>query len=480
MSPRSGATYHVGNSLARTLRLGFAAMASEGRTDTDTPRRIVILGAGFGGAYCAAALGKNLRGLNVEVLLIDRNNFFVFYPLLVEAGTGSLEPRHAVVPIRAFLKTAEFRMAEVVDADFDRRSITYRLVGGDDTQQIDYDELVISLGSVTRLPDVPGLREFGCQLKSLTDAVALRDRAITMLELANATDDEAKRRGLLHFVVVGGNFTGVEVAGEFDMFLRAAARKYRHVSQRDIKVTLVELGDRILAALDADLAEYAAAHMRKRGIDVRLNTTVTAIEHDRVTLSCSEQLDSRTVIWCAGIEPNPLIGAWPLPVDDRGYILCERDLRVKGIEHVWAIGDCAVNLDRDGSAYPATAQHAVQQAAHLAGNLAAVLSGRDPRPCNIKSRGALAALGCRTGVAKVFGFKLAGFGAWFLWRTVYLLKMPGLARKIRIALDWTIDLVFSRDYVQLGVHRTPREPADAAPTAGAGHNRKVAPPSGGA
>ena len=230
-------------------------MASEGTTDPNTPRRIVILGAGFGGAYCAAALGKKLRGLNVEVLLIDRNNFFVFYPLLVEAGTGSLEPRHAVVPIRAFLKTAEFRMAEVVDADFDRRSITYRLVGGDDTQQIDYDELVISLGSVTRLPDVPGLREFGCELKSLTDAVALRDRAITMLELANATDDEATRRGLLHFVVVGGNFTGVEAAGEFDMFLRAAARKYRHVNQQDITVTLVELGDRILAALDEDLAE---------------------------------------------------------------------------------------------------------------------------------------------------------------------------------------------------------------------------------
>ncbi len=438
-------------------------MASEGRTNPNTPRRIVILGAGFGGAYCAAALQKKLRGLDAEVLLIDRNNFFVFYPLLVEAGTGSLEPRHAVVPIRAFLKTAEFRMAEVVNADFDRRSITYRLVGGDDTQQIEYTELVISLGSVTRLPNVPGLREHGCEIKSLTDAIALRDRAITILERANATENEAKRRALLHFVVVGGNFTGVEVAGEFDMFLRLAARQYRNVDQREIAVTLVELGDRILAALDEELAEYAMTHLRKRGIDIRLKTTVTTIKPDCVTLNSGEVLDAHTVIWCAGIEPNPLIGAWSLPVDDRGYILCERDLRVKGIEHAWAIGDGAVNIDSHGRAYPATAQHAVQQAAHLAGNLAAVLSGRDPRPCDIKSKGALAALGCRTGVAKVFGFKLAGFGAWFLWRTVYLLKMPGLARKIRIALDWTIDLVFSRDFVQLGVHRTPREPAEIAP-----------------
>ena len=437
-------------------------MAGANHSGRNGPKRIVILGAGFSGAYCAAALQRKLRRLNAEVLLIDRNNFFVFTPLLIEAGTGGLEPRHAVVPIRAFLKTVQFRMAEVLDADFDRRSVTYRLVGGDQVQQVDYDELAICLGSVTRLPNVPGLREYGRQIKSLTDAIALRDRAITMLELANATEDEAKRRALLHFVVVGGNFTGVEVAGEFDMFLRLGARQYPNVDQREIAVTLVELGDRILAALDDDLAEYAMTHMRKRGIDIRLKTTATAIGRDSVTLNSGEMLNAHTVIWCAGIEPNPLIASWPLPVDDRGYILCERDLRVKGIEHVWAIGDGAVNVDRNGAAYPATAQHAVQQAVHLASNIAAVLRGGATRPCEIRSKGALAALGCRTGVAKVFGLKLAGFWAWWLWRTVYLLKMPGWARKVRIALDWTIDLVFSRDYVQLGIHRTPRESAEMA------------------
>lgn len=418
------------------------------------PTRIVILGGGYGGAYCAQALQKRLRGSAAEVLLIDRHNYFVFYPLLIEAGTGSLEPRHAVVPIRAFLsKDTEFRMAEVLGVNFDHRSVTCRLIGAAESEQLPYDHLVLSLGSVTRLPDVPGLREHGREIKSLTDAVALRDRAITMLELANATADAARRRELLHFVVVGGNFTGVEVAGEFDVFLRHASRQYRHVREDECRITLIELSDRILQALGDDLSAFAERHLRRRGVDIRLETTVTAVEPERVTLSSGQTLAAHTLIWCAGIEPNPLIKDLALPVDDRGYIRCDRDLRVEGMQCVWAIGDGAVNYDGLGQAYPASAQHAVRQGVHLACNLAAVLRGAPAKPCDIKSKGAIAALGCRTGVAKVFGLQLSGFAAWWLWRTVYLMKMPTLARKVRVALDWTIDLIFSRDYVQLGVHR---------------------------
>ena len=427
------------------------------------PTRIVILGGGYGGAYCAQALQKRLRGSAAEVLLIDRHNYFVFYPLLIEAGTGSLEPRHAVVPIRAFLsKDTEFRMAEVLGVDFDHRSVTCRLVGAAESEQLPYDHLVLSLGSVTRLPEVPGLREHGREIKSLTDAVALRDRAITLLELANATADPARRRELLHFVVVGGNFTGVEVAGEFDVFLRHASRQYRHVREDECRITLIELSDRILQALGDDLSAFAERHLRRRGVDIRLETTVTAVEPERVTLSSGQTLAAHTLIWCAGIEPNPLIKDLGLPVDDRGYIRCDRDLRVEGMQCVWAIGDGAVNCDSLGQAYPASAQHAVRQGVHLARNLAAVLRGAPAKPCDIKSKGAIAALGCRTGVAEVFGLQLSGFAAWWLWRTVYLMKMPTLARKVRVALDWTIDLIFSRDYVQLGVHRAPAR-RDAPP-----------------
>ncbi len=422
-------------------------------------RRVLILGGGFGGAYCAQDLERAGRGLGVDTQLLDRNNYFVFYPFLVEAGTGSLQPRHAVVSIRSFLRSATFRMAEVLGVDLERRQVTCRTVGTDADDVLAYDHLVLALGSITRLPEVPGLREFGYELKSLADAVALRDHAITMLEAADALPDRERRRSLLHFVVVGGNFTGAEVAGEFHAFLRDASRRYPNLRPDDCAVTLVEIADRILGALEPDLSDYAARSMRRRGIDVRLKTSVTVIEKNRVFLRTGESLPASTVIWCAGIAPNPMIRKLAVPVDARGYILCERDLRVRGFENVWAIGDCAVNLGPDGAAYPATAQHAVREGAHLARNLTRVLSGQSALPFDYTSQGALAALGCRTGVAKVFGLKLSGFPAWFLWRTVYLLKMPGWWRKARVALDWTVDFFFPRDFVQLGVHRVgPKEP----------------------
>lgn len=420
--------------------------------------RIVIIGGGYGGAYCAQALGKKLKGLDADVLLIDRNNYFIIYPLLVEAGTGSLEPRHAVVPIRSFVRTGEFRMAEVVGVDLERQEVRYRLGRLDRTETVAYDHLVVAVGSVTRWPDVPGLREHGYEMKTLGDAVGLRDRAIRALEFADAIDDPVLRKGMLSLVVVGGNFTGAEVAGEYDMFVKQAAKHYPRVEPRECRVTIVELSDRILGALGEELSDFAMTHLRRRGFDLRLKTTVSAVHEDRVELSDGSEVEARTVIWCAGIAPSPLIGEIGLPVDERGYVLCDRDLRVRGCDNVWAIGDAAINPDAEGGAYPATAQHAVREGTHAAANIVAVLRSRPTRPCNLANLGSLAALGCRTGVAKIFGVKLSGFPAWWMWRTVYLLKMPTLSRKIRVAIDWTIDLVFSRDYVELGVHsrKTPK------------------------
>jgi NADH dehydrogenase len=317
---------------------------------------------------------------------------------------------------------------------------------------------------------VPGLRERGFEMKSLGDAVRLRDHAIRQLERADASADESVRRRLLHFVVVGGNFTGVEVAGEFHVFLRRASRRYQGVARDEIAVTVVELGSRILPALEEDLASYATDRMVRRGMRVELGVSVARIDDGLVTLTNGETLDSETVIWCAGIAPSPLLHRLPLPKDGRGYLLCERDLRVSGRSDVWAIGDSAVNPGPDGVTYPATAQHAVRQGEHLADNLNRVLRGRPTRPCDIRSKGELAAFGCRTGVARVFGFKLAGFPAWFLWRTVYLMKMPGLARKARVALDWSMDLVFTKDAVELGLSsgsgRRRSDPGGGPPTVG--------------
>jgi NADH dehydrogenase len=430
-------------------------------TSRSSTPRIVIVGGGFGGAYCAQKLERLLRPGEAEVVLLDRNNYFIFYPLLVEAGTGSLEPRHAVVSIRSFLDRTRFVMADVMSVDSERREIVAHLPGEGQELRLGYDHLVLTPGSVTRLPDVPGLQQHAFEIKSLADAVALRDHAIRQLERADSIDDPQVRRVLLHFVVVGANFTGVEVAGEFHVFLQRARGHYNNVHRDDITVTLLEIGPRILPALDRDLAEYATERMTRRGMVVRLGTSVRSVEANRVVLSDGTALPSETVIWCAGIAPSPLVARLSAPVDERGYIVCDRELRVQGSDHVWAIGDSAVNPGPDGRAYPATAQHAVRQGQHLARNLVRVLRGRSPLPCDIRSKGALAALGCRTGVAKVFGVKLSGFPAWFLWRTVYLMKMPGFARRLRVALDWTMDLLFPKDFVQLGLSGNHRAGIDA-------------------
>jgi NADH:ubiquinone reductase (H+-translocating) len=419
------------------------------------PARIVVLGGGFAGAYCAQELERRTAPAEARITLVDRQNYFIFYPLLIEAGTGNVEPRHAVVSIRSFLSRAEFRMAEVTELDRGRAEVVVLAPDGT-AQRIGYDHLVIALGSVTRLPPVPGLHEHGFQIKSLADAVALRDRAIHFLELAEATDDPLVREAALRFVIVGANFTGAEEAGELDAVLRGALREYPRLSRRDIRITLLDHGDRILPALDERLSAYAERKLRERGVDVRLGESVAAISEDSVTLRSGAVLPTRTVIWAAGIAPPPVVASMSLPLDGRGYILCERDLRVKGERNIWAVGDCAVNTDAKGRAYPATAQHGLREGIAGARNIARVLRGRATRPCDIRSQGSLAALGCRTGVAHVFGVDLSGFAAWWLWRTVYLLKMPGLARKLRVALDWTLQLFFRREYVQLGVHRIER------------------------
>jgi NADH dehydrogenase len=345
-------------------------------------------------------------------------------------------------------------MGSVESIDTNQRTLELLLPDGESRQSLEYDHLVLAPGSVTRLPEVPGLPDHGFEMKSLSDAVTLRDRSIRLLEQADQIVDPAARRRLLHFVIVGANFTGVELAGELQVFLSRAVTQYARVDRNEITVSLVELADRILPALDDDLSAYAAKNLRRRGMQVELNTSVSRIDEHSVVLSDGREVGTDTVIWCAGIAPNPLIAKAGLPADDQGYVLCERDLRVLGFETVWAIGDSAVNTDANGSPYPATAQHATRQGQHLAKNLVRVLRGQDALPCDLQNLGSIAALGCRTGVAKLFGVKLSGFPAWFLFRTVYLLKMPGLARKVRVALDWTIDLVFSKDTVQLGLSRT--------------------------
>lgn len=414
---------------------------------------VVIVGGGFAGSYCARALEKKLRPHEARITLINQSNYFVFTPLLIEAGTGALEPRHAVIPLRRYLRWTRFLMADVSMVDVDDRQVRARQL--DDSELVlSYDHLVLALGSVTRTPDVPGLRDFGFGMKSLADAVALRDRAVGLLELADETTDVERRQAILTFVIVGGNYTGVEIAGEFNEFLTAATRLYRNIRREEIRIVLVDHEPRILHTLDEELSQYASNRLQKRGVELRLKNTVTRIEAEAAELGDGTRIPAWTVIWAAGVAPNPLLSKLDVPRDKRGYLICQPDLRLQDQEYLWGIGDCAVNPDPHGDPYPPTAQHAIQEGRQAAKNIVRVLRNMPTEPLTYRSKGMMAPLGQHQGVARVFGFKFSGLPAWLLWRTFYLMRMPGFGRTLRVAMDWTLDWFFRRDYVQLGLHGT--------------------------
>lgn len=416
-------------------------------------RRVIVVGGGFAGAFAAKGLRKRLPKEEWEVVLLDRNNFLLFYPLLPEVAAGTLEPRHVAVPLRSFLPTGGFRMGQVRRLDLAAREVEFQ-VGEYPSQRIPYDHLVLAVGSVPRVPDIPGVREHAYELKGIEDAIALRDRGIQLLENADAIDDPEERRKLLTFVVVGANYTGVELAGEYQDFLTQASKAYGRVRREDIRVVLVEYGPRILPGLTEDLSGFAHTHLERRGVRVVTGLTVQEASAEGVRLTDGEWLPAATLVWCAGIAPNPLItGTEGLPLTDRGYVPAGSDLKVQGLENVWAIGDIAAVTDPDGKPYAPTAQVATRQAEVLAENVARAVRGQAGKPFTFKDTGSIAALGCRTAVAKVFGLRLAGFPAWFLYRTVYLLKMPTWGRRIRVVLDWTADLFAKQEPVQMGLRR---------------------------
>lgn len=419
--------------------------------------QVVILGGGFAGAYCALGLARRWSTTPVDVTLISPSDYLLFYPLLIEAGTGVIDVRHAVVSLRAFLgRQTTFRMGSVLGFDWAAQTVTYRLGKEGGREQVPFDHLVCAWGSTTQLPDIPGFAEYAYSMKSLTDAVIMRERAIEMLETADGIRDPAARREWLQFVVVGGNFTGVETAGELNSYIRHAAKRYRGVQQRDIRVTLINRTPRVLKELEPDLGEYAVQHMSRHGVEFRFGLTVKSISVDHVVLTDGSTLRTRTVLWCAGTAASDLGRRSGLPLDAQGYLLCEPDCRVVGQPNVWAVGDCAINPDPAGNNYPFTAQHAVREGAHAARNIQRVLTGKSSLPCVIQNMGSLAMIGYHSGVAKILRFKFSGRFAWFLYRTFYLLRMPGWVRKARIAADWTLDVILPRDQVQLGIRQTPR------------------------
>ncbi len=415
-------------------------------------QRIVILGGGFAGIATARRLERTLRADEASITLVSSQNFSLFTPMLPEVAASGLEARHIVTPVRAQLRRAEFVLANVVAVDLDRRivDLEHAIVG---THQIlEYDQLAFAMGSVNATFDIPGVAERTLPLKTLEDAERLRNRVIAMLEVAAVTSDPRARARLLSFVFVGGGFTGVETAGEMTDFFRSALRFYRTIAPREVYVALIEAGPVLLPDLDPGMGAYAARLLERRGIDVVLSDAVVSVDDAGLHLKSGRIFAAETIVWSAGVRPPPLLAQ--LPVETRrGAIVVNADMSVPSRPGLWGIGDCAVIPAPGGGRYPATAQHAIREGPALAYNIAATVRGLPTRPFRFTTIGMMASLGGRRGVIGLRGgIVLTGFVAWFLWRSYYLFRLPGVERRIRVAIDWTLDLIFPRDISELRVY----------------------------
>lgn len=415
-------------------------------------KRIVIVGGGFGGLNTALGLETLLGGAQATVSLLSRENFFLFTPMLPEVTSSSVGTRHIVSPLRKILRKTRVAAVTVEGIDLEKREVVGRHSVTGATLCFEYDLLVLALGGVTNYFGVPGAREHSMPIKTLGDAIYVRNHVIDMLEQAAVEPEKAEE--LLTFVFVGGGLTGVEVCGAINDFVREAITYYPEVERSRIRVALVEAGDRLMPEMNEQLATFAERVLINRGVEVMTQVSVTRVEPDKVALSTGDAIRTRSLVWAAGVSPDPLLASLDVPKDERGRIRTNRFLEVKGLQEVWALGDCAsIPNPATGKAHPPTAQHAVREGKVLARNVAASLTGRAPRPFEFKSLGQMALVGERTGVADVMGHHFSGFFAWFLWRSYYLMRIPMFEKRLRVVMDWTLDLFFSRDLVQLAVTR---------------------------
>jgi NADH:ubiquinone reductase (H+-translocating) len=421
-------------------------------------QRIVIAGGGFGGVYTALELEK-LVGNNpeVEVTLISHDNFFLFTPMLHEVAASDLDLTTIVSPIRKMLRKVNFIAAEIECVDLENRTITV-LHGLDKHEHIqEFDQIVLSLGSTTNFFGLPGLEENTITMKSLEDAVNLRNRLIAILEEAATECGDSIRKPLLTIVTAGGGFAGVETLASVNDFLRDSLKYFPRIKETDLRLVLIHPGEVILPELGEHLGAYTQKKLQERGIEILTKTRVSGYDGHTVTLNNGMKIESRTVIWTAGTTPHSLINTLPCK-NERGRVVVNAQMQVEGHAGVWALGDCAVVPDlTTGKTCPPTAQHALRQAKRLAKNIVAAMKGLPLQPFKFKTIGQLASIGHRTGVARVFGMNFSGFIAWWMWRTIYLSKLPRFEKKLRVALDWTLDLVFSKDLVQFinfGEHGT--------------------------
>jgi NADH:ubiquinone reductase (H+-translocating) len=397
-------------------------------------RDVLIAGGGFAGAYVARLLRDR------KPTIVSPENFMLYTPLLPEAASGTLEPRHTVVPLRVMCPHADLLLGRIESIDFERRTAV--ALG----REIAWRELVLALGAVPRTVPVPGLAEHGLAFKSLADAIQLRNHVLRRLEEADAATEPKERARQLTFVFVGAGYAGVEALAELSDLIEDASRYYPRLRDAPRRWVLVDTAPKILPEIPAPLGEYAAHELEGRGVEIHVGTTLASVGADEALLGDGTSIQTRTLVWTAGVRPHPLLAQLGLPLDDRGRVEVDELLRVRGHEHVWSLGDCArVPNTKAELPDPPTCQHALRQARRLARNLEG-----PPRPYGYRMLGQVATLGRYKGIADVLGLRLRGFPGWWVTRSYHLYQLPLLSRKLRVVTDWTTSLLFRRDVVELG------------------------------
>jgi NADH dehydrogenase len=427
--------------------------------DNSPTKRIVILGGGFAGMTAAECLESELqRDPSVAITLVSETNALLFTPMLAEVAGSSLEPSHISTPLRTTLHRTEFIRGRVTGVDLENKRVSLDAgadAAGSCQSELSYDHLVFALGAVSNYLGLSNVQKLAFDFKSLIDAIRIRNHVIEMFERADRERDEEARKPLLTFVIAGGGFAGVELAGALNDFARGILADYPSLRREDVRVVLVHARDRILPELSESLGRYAQRRMELRGVEFRLNTRLADAREGVVVLSDGE-IPAETLVWTAGTAPNPLTKTLPLEKDKRGALIVDKTLAVPDHAGIWALGDCAAVVDaKSGKPCPPTAQFALREAATLAKNVRLSLEGKQARGFHFDSLGALCVVGHQTACAELTipfardkAMRFSGLLAWFMWRGIYLGKLPGLERKIRVLVDWTVELFFPKDIVQ--------------------------------
>jgi len=433
----------------------MSATAGDGRS------HVLVVGAGFAGLYAAMGL-KGAVAAGHRVTVVNQESFFQYQPFLPEVASGTIDPRAAVVPLRRVLRHCRIVIGEVIRVDQAKRVAHLRTSAGEE-RTIGYDIVVLAPGSRSRVLPVPGLAEHGIGFKTVQEAIYLRNHVLAQLDVAASEEDAARRRTALTFVFVGGGYAGVEALGELEDLARDAIENYPDLDGAEMRWVLIDAADRILPELPEGLASYARDLLQQRGIEIKLRTRLDSARGGEIRLSDGEVFFAQTLVWTAGVKPSPLARESGLPVDEQGRLLVDRFLRVEGVEGVWGAGDAAAVPDATtGGLSPPTAQHGLRQGKRVAANIEALLEGRPLQPFVYANIGGVCSLGRYKGVATVKGLRFKGFLGWFLHRSYHLLAMPTWTRRVKIAMDWTVALLFPRDLAQLGSLGSPREPFERA------------------